>query len=533
MHFLAVVMPSVLHLLNEKITYSVAKEREVNILHQLGYYEQQNSFFSHLNDNRSWMKQIVAHHLGLPSSDVCHIAERQDWLNGSFNVCVPVTIDNWKCKEQPGNRVLLRFPLPYRVGGASQEGNGNEKIQCEAGTYAWLQENCPEVPIPQLYGFALSTGETFTRVANLPFLSRWLQLFRRKIFSWIGRSVPSAYARHSDKTLASMASMATTGYMLIEFIEGRQGAMLSNTWSDGQQDIKRRTNLFRGLSRILLNISRKPLPRIGSFIIDENGYLRLVNRPLSFDIQILENEKIPTHIHRDFTYSTVESYVMDILGAHDSRLHKQPNAVNDIPDCVSQMAALAAMRTLFPMFFRREFRRRPFVFSLPDLHQSNIFVDKNWHVTCLVDLEWACARPIEMVEPPYWLTNKSVDNMLLEEYDPLRKEFMAALVEEERRISKCVTREDSDLPLLSEVMEQAWTTGTFWYTLALSSPTGLFGLFYRHIQPLLAGGKSREFGEVMPFYWEKDVGRFVAGKLADKKQYDTDLRLAFTEAKQL
>ena len=26
--------------------------------------------------------------------------------------------------------------------------------------YAWLQENCPSVPIPQLHGFALSTGQT-------------------------------------------------------------------------------------------------------------------------------------------------------------------------------------------------------------------------------------------------------------------------------------------------------------------------------------------------------------------------------------
>lgn len=33
---------------------------------------------------------------------------------------------------------------------------------------------------------------------------------------------------------------------------------------------------------------------------------------------------------------------------------------------------------------------------------------KDWRVTCLVDLEWACSRPIEMVEPPYWLTNKRI-----------------------------------------------------------------------------------------------------------------------------
>lgn len=34
----------------------------------------------------------------------------------------------------------------------------------------------------------------------------------------------------------------------------------------------------------------------------------------------------------------------------------------------------------------------------------------------------------------------------------------------------------------------------------------------------------------MPFYWEKDVGKFVATKLADKRKYDKDLQLAFVAA---
>jgi hypothetical protein len=100
------------------------------------------------------METVVAHHLNL-SSAVCHVAGIEDWLQGSFNVCVPITIDTLN-----GKRVLLRFPLPYRVGEAYRPGNGDEKIRCEAGTYAWLQENCAEVPIPELYGFALSSGES-------------------------------------------------------------------------------------------------------------------------------------------------------------------------------------------------------------------------------------------------------------------------------------------------------------------------------------------------------------------------------------
>lgn len=106
------------------------------------------------------MKAVVVHHLGLSSIDVCYIAKMEDWLCGSFNVCIPITIEAWESRQQPGRRVILRFPLPYRVGNEFSPGNGDEKIQCEAGAYAWLQQNCRDVPIPQLYGFALSTGET-------------------------------------------------------------------------------------------------------------------------------------------------------------------------------------------------------------------------------------------------------------------------------------------------------------------------------------------------------------------------------------
>ncbi|QKX62018.1 uncharacterized protein TRUGW13939_09174 [Talaromyces rugulosus] len=518
-------------LLREEITYSLAKEREVNILHQLGYFDQQCRFFSRLDDRREWIKSVIAHHLGFRSTNICHVAKTEDWFRGSFNVCIPVTIDNWTDRRQPGHRVMLRFPLPYRVGEDFRPGNGDEKIQCEAGAYAWLEQNCPDVPIPRLYGFALSTGETFTRIEHLPFLSRYFHTLRRWFLQLLRLPVPLHYVRHPNKAKA-LDGVSEAGYLLIEGIEETQGTMLSNTWSEKQNDVELRTNFFKSLSQILLSISRTPLPRIGSFIINREGYLTLSNRPLSMELQELENEKIPTELSRDCTYSTVGSYVTDILGVHDSRLRNQPNSVNNVQDCGYQMSALAAMRTVAPLFFRRDLGRGPFVFTLTDLHQSNIFVDDKWNITCLVDLEWACSRPIQMVEPPYWLTNKGVDEIDASEYDKIRKELLTVMsAEETQKSSNILSNGGEEVPIrLSEVMEQAWTTGTFWYSLALSSPTGLFSLFYEHIQPLLSKHCPEDIGEIMPFYWAKDAGKFVATKLADKKKYDIELQNAFAES---
>jgi hypothetical protein len=79
------------------------------------------------------------------------------------------------------------------------------------------------------------------------------------------------------------------------------------------------------------------------------------------------------------------------------------------------------MRFIFRSIFSRAFRRGPFIFTFADLHQSNIFVDVEWNITCLVDLEWTCTQPLEMWGLPEWLTNKAVDRLDACEYDKIRR----------------------------------------------------------------------------------------------------------------
>lgn len=88
--------------------------------------------------------------------------------------------------------------------------------------------------------------------------------------------------------------------------------MLSSMWSEKQHhdDVELRMNLFKGLSHILLSISKMLLPCICPFIIDKASYLS--NCLLSMELQELEKE-IPSGLSCDYTYSTFESYVTDIL----------------------------------------------------------------------------------------------------------------------------------------------------------------------------------------------------------------------------
>ncbi|KAJ9355820.1 hypothetical protein DTO282F9_5149 [Paecilomyces variotii] len=81
-------MPKTRRLLRGEITYSAAKDKEVNILHRLEYYNQEIQFFSLLDKSRDWIRAVVSYHLNLRSSDHCRVADVSDWLHGSFNETV-------------------------------------------------------------------------------------------------------------------------------------------------------------------------------------------------------------------------------------------------------------------------------------------------------------------------------------------------------------------------------------------------------------------------------------------------------------
>ncbi|KAE8351702.1 hypothetical protein BDV28DRAFT_162229 [Aspergillus coremiiformis] len=501
-------------LLRGEITYDVAKEQDANILHELGYRDQKIRYFTYLYRSRKLIETIVAHHLGLASADLCHVVDVEDWIHGSFNVCIRVDVDSQG--RDPGKQLIIRFPLPYRIGENCCPGNADEKVRCEVGTYAWLQENCPTVPIPYLYGYGLSSGQTFTSLDNLPWITRIIQRLRRRLLHWLCYPTPSLYVQHRIKG----QPVLDTPYILIEFIEQSQGKMLSESWEEGRHNLKLRTNLFHGLSRIILTLARTPLPKIGSFILDENGYLSLSNRPLTLELQQLENEQIPVDMPQGITHSTVDSYINDILAFHESRLRHQPNAVNSVEDGFYQTSALMVMKSVWSSFFQRDLRRGPFFLNLTDLNQTNIFVDKDWNIKYLIDLEWACSHPVEMIHPPHWLANQAIDLINIDDYELLHKEFMEALAKEEMKMK---------LPVrLYPILQQGWERGTFWCSLALSSPTALFKIFYDYIQPRFSKAHDDPaFWRITMPYWTFNTFEFIEQKVKDKEQYDASLRDAF------
>lgn len=306
-------------------------------------------------------------------------------------------------------------------------------------------------------------------------------------------------------------------YTLLEYIGPETGEMLSKTWKTHLQDEDHRQRLFRDMSRIILSLARIPQPRIGSFEIHNDGTITLTNRPLHCSAVILENCGALGTIQKNDTYTCTEAFVSDMVTLHDRYLLKEPNAILSEEDCCRQMAANTALRAVSHRYIKREYRNGPFLLQLTDLHQSNIFVDSNWNVTSLIDLDWTCACPAEMLDVPYWLTDCGIDGISGEGYDAFRQargDFLQILEHEERN-----TRLGHAIPI-SKVMHDMWASKGVWFWHSLTSVNNVCTtLLDDHLYPPRTTDDTSEIETVVSRLWCEDPNGFIQGKLKDRQEY--------------
>lgn len=320
----------------------------------------------------------------------------------------------------------------------------------------------------------------------------------------------------------------------MEYIEGPGLSLLSQHWAgqDQQQDRERRANFFHDLSRIMLALARVPFPRIGSLVLDHRGVVHLGNRPLNFRLQQLENKSVPTDIDRDKIYASTEAYISSLLSCHDNRILHQANSILSQPDGETQLAVLAAMRALLPHYTSRRSREGPFFFTLIDIHPNNVFVDADWRIRSLIDLEWACVRPVEMLLPPVWVTGKRVDQLPpgehLDAYHAVLEEFFDTFDREQISFPPL---QNSDVLLTTDVMRKGFETGHFWFFHALDNPKVACNLFFQHVLPIFAGSTSGKsvaaFKGCLAQLWQRNSKEAIEKKLRDRELYEKKLTVLF------
>lgn len=197
--------------------------------------------------------------------------------------------------------------------------------------------------------------------------------------------------------------------------------MLSDTLKDFHEtDSIRLRNLIRGTSQIMLSLASEPQPYIGSLRFNDDGSTALANRPLLCANLILESEGAPRVV--DKTYVTLGSFTDAMLRFREEAFCAQPNAVNDEHDCRLQMLQMILLRRMKAHLVDRH-SRGPLVLQVTDLHASNIFVDDEWNVVALVDLEYVCALHPDIINVPHWLLVDAIDEVSDRIGDDLARHF--------------------------------------------------------------------------------------------------------------
>ncbi|CZT21301.1 uncharacterized protein RCC_07164 [Ramularia collo-cygni] len=317
---------------------------------------------------------------------------------------------------------------------------------------------------------SLLTSTQFSSVENESWLN-WTIWHVHRAIAWFQGSTLPRFVGHNRATLQHL------GYLLIEYVE--DGVMLSSSWNDHCEESEKNKNLYSSIAKIMLDLGGIKQPRIGSWTMNDDGNITLTNRPFHDLTAFWNRHNIPLHLPRGMTYSSADSFLPDLLAYQDVRMEHQPNSILDRDDGVSQLSALVGLRAIFPRLFNARLNRGHFVMNFTDMHQSNIFVDKDWNITRLIiDLEFAYSAPIELVHVPAWLTGRGVDQLYGQNEEPFKLRydaFVEAVADQEKE------KQQSDA--FSQRLREDWTSGRYWYVLALDSINAYPSIFNRNLRP--------------------------------------------------
>ncbi|KAL4954293.1 hypothetical protein BDW69DRAFT_205332 [Aspergillus filifer] len=330
--------------------------------------------------------------------------------------------------------MAFRVPLPYKCGERYYPGNCEEKLRSEAATYIWINENCPDDLVSQ------------------------------------------AGSCHEDR-------LSGPRYTLIDWIENEDEQVLSNVYRQPHTE-EQTQNLYRGMAKIIVSLARVPQPRIGSWTINNDGRLSLSNRPLLCQLQELENIIIPSGLARHTTYTSADTFCLDLLDGHDNRLRYQKSAVFSERDGRRQAVDLVLMRSTLSRFTDRSVRDGPFLMHLTDMHISNMFV--------------------EGLESPRWLTGQKVDDL--------------TGIDQKPHLYKGTTYS------LAATMDRAFDEHHYWYLVALQCPKGLFNLWREQLQPLYDEESKDSLCEAVSPFWAPGMRSFMNMKLKDFADYIQQVR---------
>lgn len=85
-----------LRTLDDKITLDATLAEKHDMFQRLTYSKKRFDFLVYLHERNAEIEAVVSYYLGLNGKGNCYLALINDWIHGSFNMCLPVYVKNWK-----------------------------------------------------------------------------------------------------------------------------------------------------------------------------------------------------------------------------------------------------------------------------------------------------------------------------------------------------------------------------------------------------------------------------------------------------
>lgn len=249
---------------------------------------------------------------------------------------------------------------------------------------------------------------------------------------------------------------------------------------------------YRNMAKVLIELSRCELPRIGAVAHDELGGWGVKKKPVTLNMnQIVSCGNYPPYELPQQSFVTANDYFTALAETHITHLRTQRNdAVDDDADCRKKYVA----RYLFLKIarnFSTAYNNGPFPLYCDDFRPTNVIVDPDLNIRSVIDWEYCYAAPAEFTYcSPWWLLLKHPDDwdnlrLFFEEYVPRHKVFIQALRDEENEM---IRRGDmSENQRLSNGMVQSLENGHFWFCLAATSSYGFDDIYWDFVDPLYYG----------------------------------------------
>lgn len=163
------------------VSYEDTLESGADVLHESQQFRDVMTFWFQTSQpqQRLALERLVAQHVGADAARV-KISHTKMWRQGAFNLAIPVLVFDSKAAAEAARdpslltgtngeipasvpdsvrRVVLRLPIAAKCAESKYPGSILEKMRCETAMYVWMQQHCPDVRIPHLYGFGLPTGK--------------------------------------------------------------------------------------------------------------------------------------------------------------------------------------------------------------------------------------------------------------------------------------------------------------------------------------------------------------------------------------